>query len=402
MSNNYRNDQFVAKKIKDKPLVGLSLMPQANYHEAIKPLITNNSIEAISLTIDLLHTNSKVPDWFLEAISIYSNCGGLFGHLVNYDGFNAEAQPHYPVIFDAIDKDSVKYNFNHITYHYGMMGAGKIKFNAPLSVPYNDLTKKLALARMYALQHVASCPIGIENLAFAYSAQDVFTQAMFIRELLQASDGVLLLDCHNLYCQAKNFSIPFEKILDCYPLNRIRELHIAGGTWDTIVDNNKNYKLRQDTHDDFILDETFVIAEYLLKHCPNIKAVIYERMPSAFSTNQDYKDFWRDYEKLSALVASTDCAASSNRLKDHNRQILNNNQHTEVDTGYCLIADPVYADFQKIWLELIYSDLTFHEVKQKIIDCYPAMHVFLPFIEQIEPHMFYFARHITNKWSIAA
>lgn len=297
-------------------------MPQENYHEAIKPLISNNLIQAISLTIDLLHTNSKTPNWFLEAISVYSNCGGLFGHLVNYDGFNSEIQPHYPIIFDAIDKDSVKYNFNHPTYHYGTMGAGKIKFNALLSVPYNDLTKKLAVARMYALKNLASCPIGVENLAFAYSAQDVCMQAEFISELLHMSNVVLLLDFHNLYCQAKNFSIHFEKILGCYPLNRIRELHIVGGTWGTIVDNNKHYKLRQDTHDDFILDQTFAIAEYLLKRCSNIKAVIYERMPSAFSTNQDYKVFWRDYERLSELVASTQCTTSSNGLTDHHGQKL--------------------------------------------------------------------------------
>lgn len=79
-----------------------------------------------------------------------------------------------------------------------------------------------------------------------------------------------------------------------------------------------------------------------------------------------------------------------------------NNQHAAGDTGYSLIADPIYADFQKIWLELIYSNLTFHEAKPKIIDFYTIMHDFLPFIEQIEPHMFYFARHITNKWPIAA
>lgn len=42
----------------------------------------------------------------------------------------------------------------------------------------------------------------------------------------------IILDLHNLYCQIHNFNIPFEEILTGYPLNKVREIHISGGSWE--------------------------------------------------------------------------------------------------------------------------------------------------------------------------
>jgi uncharacterized protein (UPF0276 family) len=55
----------------------------------------------------------------------------------------------------------------------------------------------------------------------------------WVRETLSAANVDLLLDLHNLHANATNFDFDPIAFLDQIPIERVRQIHIAGGRWVT-------------------------------------------------------------------------------------------------------------------------------------------------------------------------
>ncbi len=83
------------------------------------------------------------------------------------------------------------------------------------------------------LQARVERPIGIENLAFAFGKTDALAQASFVAELCERTGAFILLDVHNIHCQAENFGLDPLELAARYGLERVREIHIAGGVTST-------------------------------------------------------------------------------------------------------------------------------------------------------------------------
>ncbi len=66
--------------------------------------------------------------------------------------------------------------------------------------------------------YVCCCPVGLENIAFAFCLHDVRQHGDFLDQLLDLVHGFIILDLHNVYCQAMNFDVPADELLACYPL----------------------------------------------------------------------------------------------------------------------------------------------------------------------------------------
>src|SRR6185295_16105907 len=98
----------------------------------------------------------------------------------------------------------------------------------------------------------------------------------------------IILDLHNIYCQIHNFNIEFDNIIDLFPLHRVREIHISGGSWeDSHIIPGK--KIRRDTHDDSVPEEVFGLLELSIHRCPNLKYVVLEQLSSGLDTLQKRK-----------------------------------------------------------------------------------------------------------------
>ena len=93
---------------------------------------------------------------------------------------------------------------------------------------------------------------------------------------------------HNLYCQLQNFNISFDKLIVLYPLNRVREIHISGGSWDdSLIEPTR--KVRRDTHDDVVPAEVFDLLKLTIRYCPNLKYVVLEQLGNGLTTGfQNY------------------------------------------------------------------------------------------------------------------
>ncbi len=88
---------------------------------------------------------------------------------------------------------------------------------APLNIPYTASTLRIGRDRLLRIADACGRPVGLENLAFAYSADEVRRHGEFLDRLLEPVNGFLILDLHNLYCQVENFGMDFETLSAMHP-----------------------------------------------------------------------------------------------------------------------------------------------------------------------------------------
>jgi len=92
--------------------------------------------------------------------------------------------------------------------------------------------KRLA-RRARDLQDLYGVPLAHENAAYYVECPGAeMSEARFMAELVEASGTYLHLDLHNLYTNSVNFEhFDTGEYLRTIPLERVIEIHIAGGSW---------------------------------------------------------------------------------------------------------------------------------------------------------------------------
>lgn len=94
----------------------------------------------------------------------------------------------------------------------------------------------------------------------------------FYAMVLDQADTGMLLDCaHLAIFQRIRGHSPLSG-LDDFPLDRVVEIHIAGGT----ERHHEGFAFVEDTHTADVLPDTWTIFEHVLAHTPNLKAVVFE------------------------------------------------------------------------------------------------------------------------------
>jgi len=94
----------------------------------------------------------------------------------------------------------------------------------------------------------------------------------FFGRVCERADCGMLLDCaHLAIFQRQGHHAPLTA-LDGFPLERIVEMHVAGGTEKTF----DGWTYVEDDHTTAVLDATWEIFEHLVPRCPNLRAVVFE------------------------------------------------------------------------------------------------------------------------------
>ncbi|ALO12397.1 hypothetical protein AQF52_6806 [Streptomyces venezuelae] len=95
----------------------------------------------------------------------------------------------------------------------------------------------------------------------------------FICRVVEGSGCGLLLDLHNVLANERNGRCSVDELLDALPLERVWEVHLAGGL------AHRGYWL--DAHSGLPDDDLLSLAERVLPRLPSLRAVLYEVTPSA-------------------------------------------------------------------------------------------------------------------------
>jgi len=284
----------------DKIYAGIALNLDTSILQAAFPLLQNGEIEAIEWSFDSIFHVQNIPEWFIDLIDNFSKNDRLVGHGVFFSLFSGKFSENQKQWLKNLTELSQKFNFNHITEHFGFMTGEDFHKGAPLSIPKNEQSLNLAKDRIFRIFDACKKPVGLENLAFAYNKQEVERHGVFLKEILQEINGFLILDLHNLYCNCKNFAITFDEILKTYPLEMVREVHISGGSWEqSSVEKNKT--IRRDTHDDAVPDEVFGYLHKVIPLLPNLKFVILEQIGLHLKTKESKVKFQKDFLKMKEI-----------------------------------------------------------------------------------------------------
>ena len=280
------------------PWVGVSLMPEPEFLRAALPLFAADEIEGLEWSFDMGWGEQPLPDWIDELLASFAGAGRLLGHGVTYSLFTVGKEEQRQSWLSRLQHECARRTYEHVSEHFGFTAAGDFHRGAPLPVPLTPTTLGLGRDRLRRLANAAGRPVGVENLAFAFGLDDVQRQGEFLEQLLEPVAGFLLLDLHNIYCQSCNFCQTPEQLMAAYPLHRVRELHLSGGSWS----GSPEARVRRDTHDGPVPEILFSLLNYALEKCPAVQAVIFEQLSPSLSTDEAATQYRSDFQRIRKTV----------------------------------------------------------------------------------------------------
>jgi len=186
-------------------------------------------------------------------------------------------------------------------WHFGGREPGQMLLLPPVLCDESAHALADGIRKLREAVHLEVLP---ENPPGAVFLGDLHLLDFFARVCDRADTG-LLLDCAHLAIYQNNHGHEPLTGLDGFPLERVVEIHIAGGTRRDI--NGWSYV--DDDHTPAVLPETWTIVEAILPRCPNLRAVIFEcERNSLPGTLPGFAQIERALER-SPLLAPTVAAA---------------------------------------------------------------------------------------------
>lgn len=267
---------------------------------ACLPLMEEERVEALEWSFDTLFKVKETPPWFFELLTAFSQEKRLIGHGVFFSLFSGRWLPSQEDWLRQLKQTAATFRFDHVTEHFGFMTGRDFHQGAPLNIPFTPVTLAIGRDRLARIYEACECPVGLENLAFSYSLEEVKRHGDFLDQLLAPLNGFIILDLHNLYCQLHNFNTGYEEIIRLYPLERVREIHISGGSWDEAAGPGR--RIRRDTHDDAVPPEVFELLQQTIDRCPNLKYVVLEQLGSGLVSGQSKGHFYNNFLEMKRIV----------------------------------------------------------------------------------------------------
>jgi uncharacterized protein len=284
------------------PLPGLSLMPSPDFREAVAPLFDDGQVAVVEWTIDVGWAPHHVPAWAERILAFYAEANRLYAHGFALSPLSGEWRPRQDAWLESLRGEVAKRRYRHVSEHFCFSFGGDFDGAGPLPVPMTERTIALGRARLAELSRVAGLPIGLENLATSFGRRDALEQGPFLEALLAPVDGFVVLDLHNLYCQCENFGLSPDELFSTYPADRVREIHISGGSWDPTEIAPSGPPVRRDTHDGEVPPPVFDMLDRALSRFRNVEAVFLERLAGTLGQPGDGKAFRADYARMKAIV----------------------------------------------------------------------------------------------------
>jgi uncharacterized protein (UPF0276 family) len=277
-----------------EPWVGLSLMPTDDFRRAALPLFADALVEGLQWSFDM----GDEPEWATPLLDAYEKSGRLSGHGVHLGMLSGDWSERQRRWMRDMEREVSRRHYARVSEHFGFAGGASFEVAAPLPIPRSEATIALGRNRMKHFAALARTEVGMENLAFAFGKEEALEQGAFIDALLGEVDGFVLLDLHNLYCQVVNFEIDPLTLLESYPLERVKELHVSGGSTSI---SSSGRSVRRDTHDAEVPAAVFEMTALALQRCPNLEAIVFERLGNTIASPAEEEQFRGDYRRLRAL-----------------------------------------------------------------------------------------------------
>lgn len=284
--------------VADPIRVGVSWMDDPAFAATVVPLLQAGQLDVVEWSFDTAWQPSPQTAAVLDAFAAE---GRLVGHGVTFSVLSAADRTRQQAWLDRLRAECEARDYAHVSEHLGFLTAGGRLDGAPLPVPASPEVVRIGREAVARLSDAAGVPVGLENLALALSGREVEEEGALLDAILAPTDGFVVLDLHNLWCRACNQRRDPLDLLRTYPLGRVREVHVSGGSWDG--------SLRRDTHDDRVPDEVLALLAEAIPLLPGLTTVIVEQLPGALVTEAQQAGFRADVARARQVVQSASDAA---------------------------------------------------------------------------------------------
>lgn len=183
-----------------------------------------------------------------------------------------------PADFDARWLDSVRTLVEAIRpawmcgdaglWHFGRRERGHLLLLPPV---LGDASASAMAEGIVRLREATGLEVLPENPPGSVYLGDLHLLDFFARVCERADTG-MLLDAAHLAIYQRTLGHPPLAGLDGFPLDRIVEMHVAGG----VERMHEGYRFVEDAHTPHVLPETWQILEHLAPRTPNLRAVVFE------------------------------------------------------------------------------------------------------------------------------
>ena len=157
-----------------------------------------------------------------------------------------------------------------LSEHIAFTRAGGVEIGHLMPLPFNREAVETVARNVETLRRaVPGLPVALENIAYRFilPGSDL-TEAEFIRAVIEEADVHLLLDLENVHANSINHGYDPLEYLATLPLDRVVEVHLAGGIW-----SQGEYA---DSHTRPVPEESWTLLDWLAPRAP-VRAVIIER-----------------------------------------------------------------------------------------------------------------------------
>jgi uncharacterized protein (UPF0276 family) len=147
-----------------------------------------------------------------------------------------------------------------------------VDIGVPLPLPLTDEAVRLVSDRAADVMRRYRVPFLLENPAHYLtdlpSDSEIADEFELMTRITDRAGCGQLLDLHNLYCNAINLKFDAVAAIDRIRLDRVLEMHVAGGSWRN--------GFWMDAHDGPVPEPVWDLLEYVLPRAPNAGGVLFE------------------------------------------------------------------------------------------------------------------------------
>jgi uncharacterized protein (UPF0276 family) len=145
---------------------------------------------------------------------------------------------------------------------------------------------EVAAEHLRRLERAACRPVAFETgVNYLQPISGELRDGEFFSAVAEAADCYILCDLHNLWCNQRNGRQPLTDVLDELPLERICEVHLAGG--------QRHDGFLLDAHSGLVEPALAALAFDVVARLPALRAVTFEIIPDYLGPNRIDADAYR-------------------------------------------------------------------------------------------------------------
>lgn len=243
------------------PALGVGLGYRPQMHEAI--MLAADRIDWLEFIVEdflpLSTRRREVLRQLAERFSCVPHCTEL--------SVGSDA-PIDQMLIEQVSEVATLVDAPWISDHFCFTTAGGVRLGHLAPVQWTHANASAMAVKARHVSRAVGRPFLLENIAYNLVIPGELTEAQFITSVLEDSDCYLLLDVTNVHTNATNLGFGEIELIDKLPLHRLRQMHVAGGTWqDGIL---------VDSHDAQVPERVWELVRHVASRV-TIPAILLER-----------------------------------------------------------------------------------------------------------------------------